>query len=85
MTIGAFATDGDSGYDTIHKAESILNMIAFTRNQGTSMAQHFRGLSDILHLPKRAVPTVEENYNGDGFRNRHDPTEPRKVYWSDKW
>jgi hypothetical protein len=54
MTIGAFATDGDLGYDTIHEAQRELNMIAFWRNHDISMWQHFRGLSDILHLLKCA-------------------------------
>jgi hypothetical protein len=54
MAIGAFATDGDPGYDTIHEAQGKLNMVVFRRNHDVSMAQHIGGLSDILHLLKRA-------------------------------
>jgi hypothetical protein len=80
MTIGAFPTDGDLGHGTVHEAQDTLNMTAFRRDHDVSMAQHFLGLSDPLHLLKRAVPNVEENCNGGGgSRNRHSPTEPRKV------
>jgi hypothetical protein len=61
MTIGAFATDGDLGSDTIHEAQSKLNMVPFQRNHDISMAQHFRGLLDILHMLKRAVPNAERD------------------------
>jgi hypothetical protein len=80
MMIGAFAIDGDPEYDTIHEAQSKLNGAAFQRNHDIAMAQHFRGLSDILQLLKRVVPKVEGNYNSGGSRSRYSPTEPRKVY-----
>jgi hypothetical protein len=38
MTIGAFATDGDPGYDTIHDVQSKLNVVAFRRNHDISMS-----------------------------------------------
>jgi hypothetical protein len=53
MTIGAFTTDGDPGYDTIHEAHSKLNIVAIRRNHDISMAQHFYGFSDLFHLLKR--------------------------------
>jgi hypothetical protein len=56
MTIGAFATDGDPGYDKLHEAQSERNMAAFL-DYGRwviPLTQHFRPISDILHLLKRA-------------------------------
>jgi hypothetical protein len=54
ITIGGFATDGDPGYNELHKAQSERNMQTFVRFSDVPRARHYHPISDILHILKRA-------------------------------
>jgi hypothetical protein len=54
VTIGAFATDGDSGYDPKHTKNFEANMDVLKKTHNLPTTQKFRSLSDILHALKRA-------------------------------
>jgi hypothetical protein len=55
ITIGAFATDGDSGYDPLHETQSKWNIDLFEQNPAeTPDKRPYHPISDILHLLKRA-------------------------------
>jgi hypothetical protein len=55
ITIGAFATDGDSGYDPLHETQSELNTPLFEQKPAEiPEKRHYHPISDIFHLLKRA-------------------------------
>jgi hypothetical protein len=55
ITIGAFAPDGDSGYDPLHEDQFALNIKSFENNPTVMPEkQHYHPISDILHALKRA-------------------------------
>jgi hypothetical protein len=54
ITIGAFATDGDSGYDEVHEMQARWNLKLFITNPVEMPSKrHYRELSDLLHILKR--------------------------------
>jgi hypothetical protein len=55
MTIGAFATDRDSGYDEVHKMQARWSLELFITNPVEVPSKwHNRAISDLLHILKRA-------------------------------
>jgi hypothetical protein len=55
ITIGAFATDGDSGYDPLHERQHAWNLKQFEKDALLMPdKQHYHPISDILHALKRA-------------------------------
>jgi hypothetical protein len=54
VTIGAFVTDGDSGYDQVHEIQGRQDVEAFERTRKIPCTQKDRAISDVLHLLKRA-------------------------------
>jgi hypothetical protein len=62
ITIGGFATDGDSGYDSLHENQLHLNLVFCVKNP--LEMPHKRGrqsISDVLHLLKRAPYRMLKN------------------------
>jgi hypothetical protein len=54
ITIGALATDGDSGYDEVHEMQARWNLELFITNPVEMLSKwHYRALSDHLHILKR--------------------------------
>jgi hypothetical protein len=54
MTVGAFATDADPGYDPAHNSAHATNVKVFKTTYDVPRTQKFRAISDILHILKRA-------------------------------
>jgi hypothetical protein len=53
ITIGLFATDGDSGYDELHEMQARWNLESFITNPAEKPSKrHHRALSDLLHIVK---------------------------------
>jgi hypothetical protein len=54
ITIGAFATDPDSGYDPVHETQARWNLELFKKNESEIPSkQHYRAIFGLLHLLKR--------------------------------
>jgi hypothetical protein len=65
ITIGTFATDGDSGYDPVHEIQARWNLELFKKNQSEMPSkQHYSAISDLLHLLESALSSAEEPTNG---------------------
>jgi hypothetical protein len=55
ITVGGFATDGDSAYDDFHEEQVRLNLVHFRKKPcDIPLKQRYRAISDILHILKRA-------------------------------
>jgi hypothetical protein len=54
LTVGAFATDADSGYDPAHEKFHAELATYFHKGFDVPLLQKFRPISDILHILKRA-------------------------------
>jgi hypothetical protein len=54
MTVGAFPTDADPGYDPAHDRAHATNVKVFKSTFNMPTTQRFRAVSDILHILKRA-------------------------------
>jgi hypothetical protein len=54
ITIGGFATDGDSGCDPLHETQNRWNVDCFEKDpMEMPHKQHYHPISDILHILKR--------------------------------
>jgi hypothetical protein len=69
ITVGWFATDGDPAYDAFHEEQPARNLTFFRKNlTDIPLKRHYRAISEILHLLKRALPDAEERTNGGRSR-----------------
>jgi hypothetical protein len=68
ITIGVFATNGDSGYDPVHETQARWNLVLFKKNElEMSSKQRYRVISDLLHFLKRPI---ERRRTASGRRPR---------------
>jgi hypothetical protein len=61
ITIGVFAADGDSGHDQGYEIQDRSNLELLKKNESEMLSmQHYRAISDQLHLLKRGLSGAEE-------------------------